>query len=94
MDRQPSHDKLSEFIQSLEDGKAVGLDGISPKLLHIGATALAPGLIRILNLSINTGFFLEKWKIAKVVPTHKKGSLQDRENFKTNINIIYSIKIN
>ncbi len=26
--------------------------------------------------------FPEKWKIAKVVPIHKKGSLQDRGNFR------------
>ncbi len=105
-DRQPSDDKLSEFLQSklayetffdipalnedfvlkrltsLEDGKAMGLDGISPKLLHVGATALAPGLTRILNLSISTGFFSEKWKIAKVVPIHKKGNLQDKGHFR------------
>ncbi len=67
---------------SLEDGKAVRLDGISPKLLHIGATALAPGLTRILKLSITTALFPEKWKIAKVVPIHKKDSLQDRGNFR------------
>ncbi len=61
----------------------MGLDGISPKLLRIGATALAPGLTRILNLSISTGSWPEKWNIAKVVPINKKGSLHDRGNLRT-----------
>ncbi len=51
-----------------EDGKTVDLDGISPKLLHMGGTALAAPLTKVLNLSINTGIFPNEWKAAKVVP--------------------------
>jgi retron-type reverse transcriptase len=69
-------------LLSLEDGKAVGLDGISPKLLRMGAPAIAAPLTSILNLSISTGIFPEEWKVARVVPIHKKGSLQDRGNFR------------
>ncbi len=75
-------DFVLKRLTSFEDGKAMRLDGISPKLLRIGATALAPGLTRILNLSLSTGIFPEKWKITKVVPIHKKGSLQDRGYFR------------
>ncbi len=35
-----------------------------------------------LNIIHRTGIFPEKWKIAKVVPIHKKGSLQDGGNFR------------
>ena len=59
----------------------MGLDGMSPKLLHLGATAIAPSITWILNLSITTSTFPDDWKVAKVVPIHKQGSVQERQNF-------------
>ena len=77
-----SEEFILKQLSSLDDSKAVGLDGISPKLLRMGAPALAAPLTRLLNLSISTGIFPEEWKTAKVVPIHKKGSLQDTGNFR------------
>ncbi len=64
------------------DGKAVGLDKISLKLLCIGASALASQLTKIFNLLISTGIFPDEWKVARVVPIHKNGSLQATGNFR------------
>jgi hypothetical protein len=77
-----TEDFVLKELLNLKDGKAVGLDGIGPKLLRLGATALATPLTRILNLSLSSGIFPDEWKTAKVVPIHKKGSLQDRGNFR------------
>ncbi len=49
----------------------------------MGTTALAAPLTRILNLSINTCIFHDKWKATKVVLIHKKGNLQDTGNFRS-----------
>ena len=68
-------------LNSLQDGKAVGLDGLSPKILRISAAVIAPPLTRILNLSIRTGTFPQVWKVAKVVPLHKNGSPSDLSNY-------------
>ncbi len=44
-------------LLSLEDDKAVDLDGLPPKLLHIAAPAIASPLTRIFNMSITSGIF-------------------------------------
>ena len=73
---------VKEELSKLNDAKSVGLDGISPKLLRLGATAIAPSITWILNLSITTCTFADVWKVAKVVPIHKQGSVQDRKIFR------------
>ncbi len=72
---------LKELL-SLEDGKAVNLDGLTPKLLRIAAPAISTSLTRIFNMSITSGIFLDEWKTAKVVPIHKKDSTHDCGNFR------------
>ena len=39
-------------------------------------------LCHIINLSIGTNKILSAWKIAKVVPVHKKGPSRDPENYR------------
>ncbi len=69
-------------LNGLEDSKAVGLDGIPPKLFRLSASAISQPLTYILNQSIKTTIFPDEWKTAKVVPLHKKDSTQLRENFR------------
>ena len=68
-------------VQSLEDAKSVGLDGLPTKLLHLGANAITSSVTKIFNTSIESEFYPDEWKVAKVVPIHKNGSIQDRGNF-------------
>ncbi len=49
-------------VLSLEDGKAVGLDGLPPRLLCVAAPAIAVPLTRIFNMSIASGIFPDEWK--------------------------------
>ena len=59
----------------------MGLDGISPKLLRLGATAIAPSITWILNLSITTSTFPDHWKVGKVVAIYKQGSVLHYPNY-------------
>jgi hypothetical protein len=77
-----SIDFVREELNKSDDAKSTGFDGISPKLLRSGATAIAPSVTWILNLSITTSTFADDWKVAKVVPIHKQGSVHERKNFR------------
>jgi hypothetical protein len=44
-------------LKKLSPNKAVGLDGISSKLLSISANIIAPSITKILNCSLTTGQF-------------------------------------
>ncbi len=48
---------MREELDKLDDAKSMGLDGISPKLLRLGAAAITPSITWILNLSITTSTF-------------------------------------
>ena len=69
-------------LNHLHETKAAGLDRIGGYFLKIAATAISPALTKIYNLSINSGSFPDLWKIAKVSPLFKSGSLFDRSNFR------------
>ena len=70
---------VKEHLQNLNQNKASGPDGISPKMLRETATEIAPILARIYNFSMQTGTYPQRWKTAKVSPIHKK---EDKTNVK------------
>jgi hypothetical protein len=45
------------------------------------ATSLSQPLSLLLSLSYNSGSIPKEWKIANLVPVHKKGSKDDVENY-------------
>ena len=47
------------------------------RLIKAIKTEIIPSHTSILNQSLNTGIFSKKLKIAKVIPIHKKGFLND-----------------
>jgi exonuclease III len=69
-------------LKSLDTGKSTGSDGISARFLKLSATIIAPILTNIYNCSIKTGLFPQTFKKAKVKPIHKKGSKNDKTNYR------------
>ncbi len=63
-----NQETIEKELNGLEDGKAVGFDGIPPKLLRLSASAISQPLTYILNQSIKTTIFPDE---GKVVPLHK-----------------------
>ena len=69
-------------LRSLNPHKAIGIDGISPKLLRDGAEALVEPVTHLINMSILTETVPKSFKQAKVVPLFKKGSRLDPGNYR------------
>ncbi len=80
------HEIDNEFVLkqllSLDMKKATGLDGISAKLLKIGAHCISQSLTYILNMSLKSGIVPTEWKHAKVTPLHKEGNKDDTNNYR------------
>ena len=55
-------------LEQLKNNKAVGIDNIPGRLLKMASEQIAPSLIYICNLSLETGTFPQEWKLAKVIP--------------------------
>ena len=77
-----SDDFVLDKLQHLSSNKASGLDGLNSHFLKIAASSISPSLTKILNLSIATGIFPNLWKIAKVTPLFKDGSLFECSNYR------------
>ena len=69
-------------LQLLDESKSTGLDGIGPRILKMSHTIIAKPLTKVLNLSIKSSKFPERFKNAKVTPIHKKGSKSDKNNYR------------
>ena len=65
------------IINDLPNKSSTGFDDISMRLIKAIKAEIIPALTCIFNQSSNTGIFPAKLKIAKVIPIHKKGSLND-----------------
>ena len=62
-----------ELLESLNVGKATGIDGISARVLKTTAPGIAKSLTQLFNYSLKTGGIPEEWKVANVTPVFKKG---------------------
>ena len=64
--------EIIKIINSLKNGKSVGDEDIPVKLLKSCKYLLSKPICILANLSLETGIFPDKLKIARVVPLYKK----------------------
>ena len=69
-----SNEKVIRIIRSLNPNKAHGRDEISMLLIKISDNVLVISLKIIFENRIKNGFSKEIWKMANIVPVHKKNS--------------------
>ena len=68
---------LTNQLKSLKRNKSDGIDGFPPGMLKNCHKEISQPLLHIINVSLNSGIVPSSWKIAKVVPIHKKGTTTD-----------------
>ena len=90
---KPAESKFSRFklvsesivvklLNGLSNCKVAGLDKISGRILKIAANTIAPSLTHIFNHSLISNCFPYEWKMARLVPTYKKGPRDLTENYR------------
>ncbi|KAL9970767.1 hypothetical protein ACROYT_G023189 [Oculina patagonica] len=72
--------QVARIIMKINPNKASGVDKISARVLRI--PAIAPSIAKLTNLSLSSGTFPQRWKLAKVTPLFKKGDRTDPSNFR------------
>ena len=76
---------LKEILKEINDicpKKAAGYDDIPPKVVKWAGHLLAPILKVIFNKCIDSGYYPESMKIAKVTPINKKGEKNKLNNYR------------
>ncbi|CAB4019872.1 Hypothetical predicted protein, partial [Paramuricea clavata] len=74
--------EVAAALRSLDGSKATGPDEIPARLLKETAEQIAPSLTLLYNKSLETGVFPDEWKLANIVPIHKKDNKDHVENYR------------
>ena len=74
--------EVKAVLLKLDVTKAVGSDNISPRLLRQCADELARPLATIFNQCLRTSRWPSTWKVASVVPVHKKNEKTVAKNYR------------
>ena len=74
--------QIGRLLSKINSNKANGPDKIHGKILKNCSASLAYPLSLLFKLSYNTGIVPGEWKLANVVPIHKKGPKENIENYR------------
>ena len=75
-------EEIRRAINQLKTGRSGGPDKFLNEFFIHGATELLPYLYSLFNKILNLGYFPESWSEGFIVPLHKKGKLDDVNNFR------------
>ena len=67
---------------ALRSDKFTGADKISVRLLKAAAPAITMSVTTLINKSIVSGKCPTLWKLAKITPIYKKGSTENKGNYR------------
>ena len=74
--------KLFSLISENKPGKATGSDGISGQMLLLCDDSVILPLKIIFSNILSTSNYPNLWKVANVIPIHKKGDKQLIKNYR------------
>ena len=77
-----STSRIRKILNDIDVNKAAGPDGIHGKVLKNCRDSIAYPLSCLFRISYNTGHIPAEWKLANVVPVHKKGPKTSVENYR------------
>ena len=74
--------EVDSYMSQMDNNKSIGPYSIPVPLLKILKTHISPLISSLINDSFLCGIFPSKLKLAKVTPVFKKGSRQDKDNYR------------
>ena len=72
---------ICNIFDHLNPTKAVGVDGISPRILRLGSLFLAEKVTKLINFYILNRSLPSEWKQARLTPVFKRGIDIDKANY-------------
>ncbi|MCG8110902.1 MAG: reverse transcriptase family protein, partial [Candidatus Thiodiazotropha taylori] len=75
-------DEVASYINRLDSSKAIGLDGIGPRILKLASSCISQSIATLINKSLMTSQFPSVFKQAKIFPIFKSGSKSDPSNYR------------
>ena len=85
--------KLRQIMKKVKNSRSHGRDFIDGSSLKLAFPLIEESILHLVNLSIKSGTFAEKWKIQLILPLHKKKDKLDGNNYRPVSHIIEIGKI-
>ena len=80
---KPVHpDEISKIISALKSTQSCGVDNVDSRVIKLVQQELVPVITHVVNLSIKYRSFPHQWKLAKIIPLHKKNELIYPKNYR------------
>lgn len=80
--QQITEREVIDIISGLNNSKAKDIYGLDTSLLKSHKEALAPPIMRLVNLSIKNSTVPKAWKLASVTPVFKAGDKTYMNNYR------------
>ena len=77
-----SEQEIRNAINSMKGRKSPGYDNVLNEMLKVSADVIVPYLHVLFQHLFNNGLFPMEWSKSIIVPIHKKGSLDNCDNFR------------
>ena len=77
-----TEDNVTEHIRRLNHNKAHGHDNIPIRILKLFDKSISKPLYSIYRKCVSHGYFPQKWKMANVIPIHKKNEKNLANNYR------------
>ena len=82
LDRPFTQSEIQKAINTLASNKACGQDCIINEYFKHTSTVLLSPLEKLFNKILNSGGFPAQWSVGVIVPVHKKGEINDPNNYR------------
>ena len=82
LDEEIAREEIIRRIDRLKQGKAGGIDDIVAELLQMSKGRIIEFLYKLFNMMYTSGSFPLRWATAIVVPLHKKGDVNDPDQYR------------
>ena len=74
--------ELPSAMKRMSASRACGIDGVTIGMLRMTFPLIGPHLLNVINSSLVSGKLPAEWKVARVIPLHKSGSVDDPSNYR------------
>jgi len=85
--------EIRKAFERLSNKKSSGMDSLSGYFLKIFKETLIPHLAVLFNKILSTNIIPPTWKIARIMPVHKKGEVDEISNYRPVSNLVTLAKI-
>ena len=82
LDKEITNSEIQQALDKQKNGKASGIDEISPELLKLAKPKILTYLSKLFNTIYTKSYFPKEWATSIIIPIHKKGNKSIMDNYR------------